>query len=189
MARRTGSLQSPPLCGEVGERSDPGGGMWCGTILHPKFAKCELSTSPQRGGDWSAHIRKAPRALAREAFRQVATRRPAEDCLSSRHQSGTFASTTTVCMRSASRRVRICHLRSRNTLSARAARKIGALTCLFLRQIYVVIFVFSDGSASLEHIANTDIEVKPIMRKINDSLSTISCTVSGHMLLAFSKIF
>jgi uncharacterized membrane protein len=44
--------QSPPPCGEVGERSDPGGGPLkiVGTVPHPKFGK-QISTSPQGGGD------------------------------------------------------------------------------------------------------------------------------------------
>src|SRR6202000_1437952 len=42
---------SPPPCGEVGERSDPGGGPFkiASTAPHPKFGK-QISTSPQGGG-------------------------------------------------------------------------------------------------------------------------------------------
>ncbi|HEY5338727.1 MAG TPA: tRNA (guanosine(46)-N7)-methyltransferase TrmB [Rhizomicrobium sp.] len=46
------SYFSPPPCGEVGERSDPGGGPLtiANTAPHPKFGK-QISTSPQVGGE------------------------------------------------------------------------------------------------------------------------------------------
>src|SRR6185437_10221243 len=51
---------SPPPCGEVGERSDPGGGPRSNTVPHPKNLRSAqiCSTSPQGGGkrDWTSRL-------------------------------------------------------------------------------------------------------------------------------------
>src|SRR6185312_6535905 len=52
--RSAGISFSPPPCGEVGERSDPGGGPNSNTVPHPKNLRSAqiCSTSPQGGGEF-----------------------------------------------------------------------------------------------------------------------------------------